>query len=241
MSMRSNERWNFIERCRKDAREQIVEQPQMTAFLKKTYTVVLDELEKLIREGIDLSDKDIISNLRELELDLKRIPQQRIHAFSVSTVLEEFEDYEERFYLLLSIPKQNAETSFSCGWVTGRFDAFSNELHYLNDSIDLLEGVESYLEDGESLHCKLTEKIVNWGKEKEQLTERFASKLHPYLLVCNNLIDNGSDMIRAMLADAVENLAHDLISENLLNEAGLVWHLVIQLLSQENIRISHRD
>lgn len=225
-----NNKWAYIRSCMKDAKEKEVEQPQMTVFLKKSFTSALNNLEELVLDGIDLADRYVVVQLKQLELDLHQLPQQRVLAFDVSTVFEDFEDYVVRFYKLLSIPKQDAETSISCHWVIGRINYALKENREINDSLSILYGIMD----------STTERKLR--KKKEQVLRHFASNmLNHYLFICYNLIESGSYTIRAMLADATEDLAHLLTSEGHLAEARFAWDLVIILLSQkDNFRITQR-
>ena len=245
--MKKKNNWAIIRSCIKAAKLLQVEQPQMAAFLKETFSSALDALDELVRKGVDLSDRKVVSRLKELELALSQVPQRRVRAFDVSDVLDDFDEYVMRFYELLSIPRQDAETSFSCRWVVGRIEAVVEEMRNLNDSIYLLDeamfSTKEYVGEGES---PLMEVFGNERKKmeqnKEQLGKRLASNLMiHYFIVCDNLIEHGSDTIRAMLANAAEDLAHLLTSEDYLVEARFAWDLVITLLSQnDNLRISQR-
>jgi hypothetical protein len=123
--MNSVDSWSVIKELVQDVNERQVDQPKMSEFLKNQFDLILDTLDGLVRDGIDLSDRTVVSNLKELELALHQIPQHRVFAFDVSTVIEEFEEYIERFYMILSQPKQDAETSFTCSWIVSRLDSLA--------------------------------------------------------------------------------------------------------------------
>lgn len=192
--------WSLIERCIQDAGEMEVEQAEMTASLKKTFGIALDALEEMVTKGIDLTDSDVVSHLQELILAICQIPQGRIHAFDVMTVLKEFEEYEERFYRILSLPRQNADSSLTCDWLVDR-------LHEL---------------------------AVNPKEIDVQRLER-------YLDILEKLTVTGSDKILARLEEATENLAHELTSEWMPEEAKRVCSVAINLLSRDNVWIIQRE
>jgi hypothetical protein len=122
MATGNNDKWAIIKQCIDDAQNQIVEQADISVFLKKTFGAALGVLEELVSTGLDLEDKDVVVRLQDLILAICQIPQKRVRAFNVSDVIADFEGYEERFYELLSLPRQNAETSFSCVWIVDRLD-----------------------------------------------------------------------------------------------------------------------
>lgn len=239
--------WAIIRSRIKAAELQEVERSKMAAFLKETFSFALDALDELVRQGIDLSERKVVTQLKELELALNQVPQRRVRAFDVSDVLDDFNEYVMRFYVLLSVPRQDAETSFSCRWVVGQIDAAVEEMRNLNDSLYLLDeamfSTKKYVGEGIS---PLMEEFGNEREKMEQKKERLGKRLTSnlmsrYFVVCENLSEHGSDTIRAMLADAAENLAHLLTSEDYLDEARFTWDLVITLLSQkDNLRITQR-
>lgn len=120
--------WSVIKGLLQNANERHVDQSRMAEFLKSQFDLILDTLEGLVQDGIDLSDRTAVSNLKELELALHQIPQHRVFAFDVSTVFEAFEEYVERFYMILSRPKQDAETSFTCSWIVGKLDSLAEAI-----------------------------------------------------------------------------------------------------------------
>lgn len=120
MATKNNEKWTVIKQYIDDAQNLTVEQAAISVFLKKTFGAALGVLEELVSTGIDLSDNDVIASLQDLILAICQIPQKRVRAFNVSDVIADFENYEERFYELLSLPRQDAETSFSCDWIVDR-------------------------------------------------------------------------------------------------------------------------
>lgn len=146
-----NKGWPFIKRLVKEAEKQEVEQQVMPTFLKDHFSTVLDTLEKVAQDGIDLSDRQVISNLKNLELALNQIPQHRIYSWDAPIVFEEFEEYVERFYMILSNPKQNAETSFTARWIISRFESFLYEREDLENSLSSFE--DDILEEREILVC----------------------------------------------------------------------------------------
>ena len=239
--------WAYIKQCIDEAKGKKVEQPQMADFLKKAFTSALDALEDLVKQGIDLADRSVVKRLKGLELDLHQIPQNRVRAFDGATVLEDFDEYFVRFYKLLSVPKQDAETSFSCRWVVGRIDSALEEIQYLKDSIDILDNVlismmEFEGKDIDSLKeefgCE-REILEQWKEKTVKSVARALKEI--YLEVCDNLNKHGSDMIRASLADSIEALANALTSEDMLQDASTAWDLAITLLSQEDdLRITQR-
>lgn len=125
MEIDDDAKWATIKTCIINASEQEVKQAEMAAFLKRVFNTAIRALQDLVEAGIDLGDKVIVSRLQELILAICQIPQHRIHAFDVSTVLKEFEEYEEHFYGYLSLPKQDAETSFTCDWLIDRLADFA--------------------------------------------------------------------------------------------------------------------
>lgn len=126
--MKSSNNWDIISKLIKDAGSNQIVQSHMAEFLKSKFGLALDALEELVQEGIDLSDRQIVYNLKELELALHQIPQHRVYAFDVSTVLDDFEEYVERFYSILSRPEQNAENSITCSWIVSRLDSLAEEM-----------------------------------------------------------------------------------------------------------------
>jgi len=277
--------WSIIKQCIDDAKNKSIDQPQMATFLKSTFDIALDALAKLAQNGIDLSDKMTIYNLNELELAIAQIPQNRVRAFDVASVIEEFEDYYNRFFTYLSLPKQNAENSLSCSWIIGRFESFVQELEYLRNSLDSAENARNdtafnhhsvkaiiqfskkFLRSKEtaskpqSEHVELIQpqlktlkkelneqlmfidnNVARLKKEREQLKDRFSRELDKYyLFTCYNLLDNGSDMVIAMLTNSAEQLVHELMSEDMWQQASVVWHFIIKSLSKDNLRIVQRE
>ena len=134
-----NKGWPFIKRLIKEAEKQEVGQSEMPAFLREHLTAVLDTLEDLVQKGIDLSDMQVVSNLKNLELAFHQVPQQRIYSWDAAIVLGEFEEYIERFYAILSIPQQNAETSFTARWIINRFESFLSKRRYLDTYLSYIE------------------------------------------------------------------------------------------------------
>lgn len=251
-----NKGWPFIKRLIKEAEKQEVTQQEMPAFLRDHFTSVLDTLEDVVREGIDLSDKQIVSNLKKLELALHQIPQRRIYSWDAPIVLDAFQEYVERFYLILSIPKQNAETSFTSRWIINQIESFLTERDYLNHYLSYLE--DDIIEEQEILSCfesnrakarakvktrikELEEKKKNLEVEKEQWERRLKNNLKLYLTICNNLDENGSDMLRAMIVSVTEELANALYSDAMWEEAKILWGQVVSLLEQNNVRIIQRE
>lgn len=143
--MRNRNNWDIISKRIIEAGSNQVDQSHMAEFLKKSFGLALDALEELVQEGIDLSDRQIVSNLKELELALHQIPQQRVHAFDVSTVLDDFEEYVERFYAILSRPEQTAENSITCSWIVARLDSMAEEMSDDSDGII----IQKFLDNGE--------------------------------------------------------------------------------------------
>lgn len=190
----------IIKQCIKDAGEMKVEQADMVAFLKRTFGTALETLEEMVADGIDLTDNEVVANLQELILAINQIPQGRVRAFSVSTVIDDFEELVERFYGILARPHQDAEASFTCDWLVSRLNSLAEE----PDEVD-------------------------------------AQRLERYLAIAKTLAENGSDKIRAYLAEAAEHLAHELTFEWMQEEAKAVWDYAIELLSQENLRIIQRE
>jgi hypothetical protein len=211
--MEMSEKWAIIKQCIQDANERQVDQSKMAEFLKNQFDLILATLEGLVQEGIDLSDRTVVSNLKELELALHQIPQHRVFAFDALTVIEEFEEYVERFYHILSLPKQDAETSFTCSWIVKRLD-------FLADTI--------------------TNEDEDEEIEKELDTKQLY-KLTTYLGICKTLCENGSAMIKAYVVGSAEHLAHALTLVDLPREAEHYWQFVIYLLSQDNLRITQRE
>ena len=160
-----NKGWSFIKRLIKEAEKQEVTQQEMPAFLKEHFTKVLDTLEDMARGGIDLSDRQVVSNLKNLELALHQIPQRRIYSWDSPIVFEEFEEYVERFYVILALPKQNAETSFSARWIISRFKSFLIEREDLDNSLLSLE--DDILEEKEILDCFENNRSKAEAKVKE--------------------------------------------------------------------------
>lgn len=277
--------WSIIKQCIDDAKNKSIDQPQMATFLKSTFDIALDALTKLVQKGIDLSDKTTIYNLTELELAIAQIPQNRVRAFDVASVIDGFEDYYNRFFTYLSLPKQNAENSLSCSWIIGRFESFVQELEYLSNSLDSAENarndtafncnsVKAIIQSSkkslrskeaaskpQSEHIKLIQpqlktlkkelneqlmfidnNVARLKREREQLKDRFSRVLDKYyLFTCYNLLDSGSDMVIAMLTNTAEQLAHELMAEDMWQQASEVWHFVIKSLSQDNLRIVQRE
>ena len=120
--------WSVIKELIQDANVRQVDQSKMAEFLKNQFDLILDTLVGLVQDGIDLSDRTVVSNLKELEFALHQIPQHRVFAFDVSTVFEAFEEYVERFYMILSQPKQDAETSFTSSWIVCRLDSLAEAI-----------------------------------------------------------------------------------------------------------------
>ena len=135
----NDERWEDILSRIEDAWFRKVDRTEMEAFLNRTFTEVLDTLEKLVLEGIDLADREVVDGLNKLKLALNQIPPQRVWTSDSSTVIENFDKYVVRFHKLLSIPGQDAETSFSGPWVTGQFDATAEKITDLRDSLNSLD------------------------------------------------------------------------------------------------------
>ena len=273
MNKQTTNKWQIIKNCIQEAASVKVDQSQVSKFLKNTFNNVLDSLARLVQEGLDLSNEDVLTNLKDLELALAQLPQQRVFAFDVATVIDEFEEFMDRFYVYLSIPSQNAENSISSDWIIGRFDSFVQELDTHNEWIDCAKnGLAELAEIKDSLESTVhntrkeeekkalrkalrglrkdinerlydQDKQIAWlEQQKENLKTRFVKKMGEYyLFACYNLIDNGSEMIRAKLANASEGLADALMSENMMKEASLVWHLTVRLMSEDNNRITQRE
>lgn len=251
-----NKGWPFIKRLIKEAEKQQVGQNEMPAFLKEHLTSVLDTLEGMVQKGIDLSDRRIVSDLMNLELTLHQLPQRRIYSWDASIVLDEFQEFIERFYVILSIPKQNAETSFTARWIINQFESFLSERDYLDNYLAYLE--DDIFEEQEILSCfeskqtiaqakvkerlnELEEKKKSLEDEKEEWEQKLNKNLELYLTICRNLKEHGSDMIRAKIVTVVEDLANALYSDALWEEARLLWEFVITLLEQNNVRIIQRE
>ncbi len=251
-----NKGWPFIKRLIKEAEKQKFEQPEMPVFLKEHITTILDTLEDMVQKGIDLSDRQVVSNLKNLELALHQIPQRRIYSWDAPIVLDEFEEFIERFYVILSTPKQNAETSFTTRWIINQFESYLTERNYLDNYLSYLE--DDILEDQEIISCfkskrtiaqakvkewlnELEEKKKNLEDEKEQWGRRLNRHLERYLTICSNLNENGSDMLRSMIAAVTEDMANALYSDARWEEARLLWKFVITLLEQNNVRIMQRE
>lgn len=250
-----NKGWPFIKRLIKEAEKQDVAQSEMPAFLKEHLTRILDTLEGMVQKSMDLSDRKVISNLKNLELALHQIPQHRIYSWDAPIVLEMFQEYVEHFYLILSIPKQNAETSFTSRWIINQFESFLSERDYLDNYLSYIE--DDILEEQEILYCfessrskartaiktrikELEEKRKKLEDEKEQWGQRLSNNIDRYLTICNNLNKNGSDMLRAMIATVTEEVANALYSDAMWEEAKLLWGQVVSLLEQNNVRIIQR-
>lgn len=251
-----NKGWPFIKRHIKEAEKQEVTQQEVPAFLREHFTSILDTLEDVAREGIDLSDRQIVSNLKKLELALHQIPQRRIYSWDAPIVLDAFQEYVERFYLILSIPKQTAETSFTVHWVINQFESFLTKRDYLDNYLSFIEN--DIIEEKVLLSCfesnraknhakvktrlkELEEKKKNLENEKDQWEQRLKRHLELYLTICYNLNDNGSDMLRSMIVAVAEDVANALYSDAIWKEAKLLWRLVITLLEQDNVRIIQRE
>lgn len=251
-----NKGWQYINRLVKEAEKQKVGQSEMPAFLKEHITKVLDTLENMVQEGIDLSDRQVVSCLKNIELALHQIPQRRIYSWDAPIVFEEFEEYVERFYVILSNPKQNAETSFTSRWIINQIESFLTERDYLDNYLSYLE--DDIIEEQEILSCfesnrakarakvktrikELEEKKKNLEVEKEQWERRLKNNLKLYLTICNNLDENGSDMLRAMIVSVIEELANALYSDAMWEEAKILWGQVVSLLEQNNVRIIQRE
>ena len=250
-----NKSWSFITRLIKEAEKQQVGQNEMPAFLKEHLTSVLDTLEGMVRKGIDLSDRRIVSDLMNLELTLHQLPQRRIYSRDASIVLDEFQEFIERFYVILSIPKQNAETSFTARWIINQFESFLSKRDYLDNSLCYLE--DDILEEQGLLSCfesnrsnakamlksrlkELEKKKKKLEDEKNEWERRFNKHLGTYLTICNNLNENGSDMLRSMVVTVAEDMANALYSDAMWEEARPLWEYVITLLKQDNVRIIQR-
>ena len=250
-----NKGWPFIKRLIKEAEKQDVAQSEMPAFLKEHLTRILDILEGMVQKSMDLSDRKVISNLKNLELALHQIPQHRIYSWDAPIVLEMFQEYVEHFYLILSIPKQNAETSFTSRWIINQFESFLSERDYLDNYLSYIE--DDILEEQEILYCfessrskartaiktrikELEEKRKKLEDEKEQWGQRLSNNIDRYLTICNNLNKNGSDMLRDMIATVTEEVANALYSDAMWEEAKLLWGQVVSLLEQNNVRIIQR-
>lgn len=250
-----NKGWPFIKRLIKEAEKQEVTQQDMPAFLRAHFTMVLDTLRDMARKGIDLSDGQTASSLKNLELALHQIPQHRIYSLNAPIVLDMFQEYVEHFYLILSIPKQNAETSFTSRWIINQFESFLSERDYLDNYLSYLE--DDILEEQKILYCfessrakartaiktrikELEEKRKKLADEKEQWGQRLSNNLDRYLTICNNLNKNGSDMLRAMIATVTEEVANALYLDAMWEEAKLLWGQVVSLLEQNNVRIIQR-
>ena len=229
-----NKGWPFIKRLIKEAEKQDVAQSEMPAFLKEHLTRILDTLEGMVQKSLDLSDRKVISNLKNLELALHQIPQHRIYSWDVPIVLDMFQEYVEHFYLILSIPKQNAETSFTSRWIINQFESFLSERDYFDNYLSYLE--DDILEEQKILYCfessrakartaiktrikELEEKRKKLADEKEQWGQRLSNNLNRYLTICNNLNKNGSDMLRAMIATVTEEVANALYLDAMWEEA----------------------
>ena len=188
-----NKGWPFIKRLIKEAEKQDVAQSEMPAFLKEHLTRILDTLEGMVQKSLDLSDRKVISNLKNLELALHQIPQHRIYSWDVPIVLDMFQEYVEHFYLILSIPKQNAETSFTSRWIINQFESFLSERDYFDNYLSYLE--DDILEEQKILYCfessrakartaiktrikELEEKRKKLADEKEQWGQRPVSYTH---------------------------------------------------------------
>lgn len=146
-----NKSWSFITHLIKEAEKQEVTQQEMPDFLREHFTTVLDILEDMVREGIDLSDRQVVSHLKNLELALNQIPQNRIYSWDAPIVFEEFEEFVERFYVILSNSKQDAETSFTARWIIRRFESFLIEREDVDNTLSSLEN--AILEEKEILAC----------------------------------------------------------------------------------------
>ena len=280
--------WSNIERLINEADNQEVEQAEMPGFLKKHFNRVLDVLEDLVLKGIDLSDWQVVSNLKNLELALHQIPQRRIYSSDTLMVLDEFEEFIERFYMILSLPKQDAESSFTSRWIISQFESFLAERGYLDNILSYIE--DDMLEEKEILSCferirpkaqalvkevqghlcnqsidgiddlvkqtrslitpirmmkgrlkELEKKKNNLEDEKEQIERRFKKHLELYLTICDNLKENGSNMIQSMIVTVIEDVANVLYSDAMWGESKLLWEYVITLLEQNNPRIIQRE
>lgn len=251
-----NKGWPFMKRLIKEAEKQEVTQQEMPAFLRDHFTSVLDTIEGIVQKGIDLSDRRVVSDLKNLELTLHQLPQRRIYSWDSSIVLDEFQEFIERFYVILSIPKQNAETSFTARWIINQFESFLSERDYIDNSICYLE--DDILEAQELLSCfesnkskakamvksrlkELGEKKKKLEDEKNEWERRFNKHLGTYLTICNNLNENGSDMLRSMVVTVAEDMANALYSDAMWEEAKILWGQVVSLLEQNNVRIIQRE
>lgn len=169
---RERDNWALIKGCVQDAETQKVDQADMAAFLKRTFCTALDTLEEMVADGLDLSDKDVVANLSELILAINQIPQGRVRAFSVSTVIDEFEELVERFYGILAQSRQNAETSFTCDWLVSRL----NSLAYEPDKVDA-QKLKRYLGIAETLVLNGSDKILAYMAEAaEHLAHELTSE-----------------------------------------------------------------
>ena len=213
--MRQDNNWIIIKRLIKEAGETCVEQEQMPSFLKKTFALALDALEDLVRNGVDLNDKNLVANVKELELALAQIPQHRVFAFDAASVIEDFEPYEDRFLMILSYPRQDAENSIVCPRLMKKLEALSEQI------------TEDILED----------ETLDSNEEKKQA---LSDKTKASLAICHELSLNGSDGIKAFLVDAAEDLAHALSSADMQRAARGCWRFVVDILSEENPRITQR-
>lgn len=90
-----------------------------------------------------------------------------------------------------------------------------------------------------SIACDwIVDRLDDLAEEPKVIDTR---RLKTYLEICEMLAENGSDKIRAYLVDASENLANELTSEWMQEEAKMVWSFVVKLLSQDNVRIIQRE
>lgn len=240
--------WETIERCIDVAESRNVKQTEIIDFLKGTLNIALDTLNGLVQNCIELSDKDVIKHLMSLREAINLLPTQRIYCMDAPDALNEFREQESRFHQILSIPKQNAENSFSTDWVIGKLNYLKkqfDELELLREKKSELEDLRDEMsEDGTSADI-VQERIYAVSSDikrlEHEISEAIDANIDIYILICHNLLESGSVKIRAEILEASSDIAEVFMSEGMFNGAHDMLQIAIGVLREENPRIQQRE
>ena len=240
--------WETIERCVEVASTRNVNQTEIVDFLKGTFNIALDALDGLVQSGIELSDKDVIKHLMSLREAIYLLPTQRVYCMDAPDAVNEFREQESRFYQLLSIPKQNAENSFSADWVIGGLSYLKkqfDELELLRDKKSELEDLKEDMIEGEVSADIVQERVNSVRSDIERLeheiSEAIDANMDIYIHICHNLLEGGSEKIGAEILDASSDIAEVFMSEGMFSGAREMLQIAIGVLREENPRIQQRE
>lgn len=119
-------------------------------FLKGIFDVILDEMISAAQKGeINLRDTATIQQLTNFLEMMHLLPARRVR-MEAPRIYEEFYGHILNFYKIMSIPQQDAETSFSFNWVLPQLEYY--ERHAKKASMDrisdILEICEALIANG---------------------------------------------------------------------------------------------